>query len=1120
MRRKKGAECLLHLLMGRARTGKSERVLKRIAEMGDSSQQILLVPEHASHVAEMDVCRACGDAASRHAEVLTFKLLSTRVLQVCGGSADVTLDAGGKLLTLQRALTELAPSLKVYRRASQRAAFLESLLDVMEELQAYAVVPETLAERVEDLEGESGNKLRDIALLYGVYLAKLNAPGRDAREALQKLEEHLEESGYIDGKDVFLDGFSYFTGRELRILRILLRRAKSVTVTLLGDDGDRELFSAGLRVRAQLIALARDAGVPCEEETLAPSGDSGALSHIERCFFGPACTLPGGTDAVALYEAGSAYSECEWVAAQILSLVREQGYRYRDITVTARNLESYAAALQTAFARFGIPLYYAHRSDILRSSVLTLLLGALDAATGGFEYEDVFRCLKTGLAGLTMEECDLLENYALKWEVRGGAWTRETPWSAHPDGYGADWTDEARERLAAVNALRARVQGPFAHLKEGVGGSGTAEEKVRALYDYLEEIDLPDALQAQTERLFSEGEAQRAEETAQLWTILCGVMDQFVEILGDTVLGAEEFAQLFRLVLTQYSVGTIPVTLDAVNLCEMTRNDRHTVRALFLLGANDGVLPAAETGGGVLRDEDREALEQREIFLAPHGMEQFRLEIQNLYASLAQPTEKLTLSYPVSDGAGGEKRPSFAIGRIARLLPDVKIQKEDADKAYRLTAKDAALEYAGEHIGGALWQYFEGRADAESALAAMRAASRTTRGKLSRNAVRSLYGDALRLSASQMDKARACHFAYFLRYGLRVKERTGAGFDAPQIGTFVHDVMEHTLRAAKTRGGLHTLEKAELHALVQEAIADYKARVLPDLSEKSARFRYLFDRLCDSTQRIMDEVADELKHSDFEPMAFELAFGPGGQMPAITVREKGNTARVVGKVDRVDGWEHGGKLYLRVVDYKTGRKSFDLAEVRYGLGLQMLLYLFALEQAGGALFGGKEIVPAGVLYTPAREPMLRCARDTAPEKIEKARKKELRRSGMVLEEPAVLQAMEHSALEEPSYLPIAVKKDGTVTGNLASEGQFEKLARYVDRVLREIADEVFSGNIDADPYARTPQQSACTYCEFASACHFEEGSGSDRMEYIKATKNDEFWQHIDEVNGEGARENG
>ena len=286
------------------------------------------------------------------------------------------------------------------------------------------------------------------------------------------------------------------------------------------------------------------------------------------------------------------------------------------------------------------------------------------------------------------------------------------------------------------------------------------------------------------------------------------------------------------------------------------------------------------------------------------------------------------------------------------------------------------------------------------------------------------------------------------------------------------------------------------------------------------RFRYLFNRLCATVERIMDEVSEELQSSDFEPLAFELEFGADGQLPAITIREENGTARVVGKVDRVDGWLHDGKLYLRVVDYKTGKKSFDLAELRYGLGLQMLLYLFTLKEEGQMLFGGHEIVPAGVLYTPAREPMLRCARDTEPEKIEKALKKELRRSGMVLEDPAVLQAMEHSAIESPCYLPIAVKRDGAVTGSLASAEQLGKLSKYVDHILHEITQEVFAGNIDADPYARTPQQSACTYCEFASACHFENGCGSDRMEYIKATKNDEFWQYIDEVNGEGAHENG
>lgn len=1113
---------MLHILMGRARTGKSERVLRRIAALGDGSKQILLVPEHASHVAEMDVCRICGDTASRHAEVLTFKLLSSRVLGICGGSADVTLDNGGKLLTLQRALSELAPALKVYRRASQRAAFLKSLLDVMEELQSYAVAPEMLYARVEDLDGESGDKLRDIALLYGVYLAKLHAPGRDARDAMQKLEEHLEQSGYIDGKDIFLDGFSYFTGREWNILRILLRRAKSVTVTLLADTGERELFSAGLRVRERLYALARETGVACDEETLRADAARGALEHIEQHFFGAVRSYDGGAETVALYEAGSAYRECEWVAAQIELLVREKGYRYRDITVTARELAPYAPALQTVFARRGIPLYYARRSDILQSSVVTLLLGALDAATGGFEYEDVFRCLKTGLAGLTMEECDILENYVLKWEIRGAMWTRDTAWTAHPDGYGADWTEEARERLAAVNELRTRVRAPFAALKDGVGGSKKAEDKAKALYSYLADIGLPEALREETERLFGAGEAQRAEETAQLWAILCGVLDQFVEILGDTVLEAEEFASLFRLVLTQYSVGTIPVTLDAVNVCEMTRNDRHTVRALFLMGANDGVLPAVESRGGVLREEDRIALEQREIFLAPHGMEQFQLELQNLYAALAQPTEKLTVSYPVADAGGGALRPSFIVGRIERLLPAVKTEKESAGREYRLTDRSAALEYAGQHIGGALWRYFVQAEGAGETMAAMERASRYARGRLSEDGVRALYGSAVTLSASRMDRVRSCHFAYFMRYGLRAKERSSAGFDAPQIGTFVHDVMERTLRAAKELGGLHALSEERLHALIHASIEDYISRVLPDLAEKSARFRYLFDRLCATVERIVDEVTQELSCSDFEPLAFELSFGPDGQLPAITISENGHTARVVGKVDRVDGWLHDGKLYLRVVDYKTGKKEFDLAELRYGLGLQMLLYLFALSERGGALFGGCELVPAGVLYTPAREPLLRCARNTGEEELGRMMKRELRRSGMVLEDPAVLQAMEHSALEAPCYLPIAVKKtksgEKNVTGSLASAEQLGKLSRYVDHLLREITDEVFSGNIDADPCHYASQRTACTFCEFAPACHFEDGRGGDHIEYIPATKGEEFWQYIDSVNREGGRE--
>lgn len=1103
---------MLHILMGRARSGKSERVLREIKALGDKGRQILLVPEHASHVAEVDICTVCGDTASRHAEVLTFKLLAQRVLFVCGGAADVTLDNGGKLLTLQRSLQELAPTLSVYRRPSQRTAFLESLLAVMEELQAYAVSPETLLEKVQDMEGESGDKLRDIALLYGVYLAKLHTDDRDARDRLQKLEENLIASHYIDGKDIFLDGFSYFTGRELNILRIMLKRASSVTVTLLGDKKDTELFSESLRVRERLTALAREVGVPYDEETLPQSEVRSALDHVERAFFGGVGAWTEPTDALTLHEASTAYSECEYAAAKILQLVRENGYRFRDITVTARDLSAYEGALETVFARCGIPLYCARRSDILQKPVLALIVGALDAVSGEFEYEDVFRCLKTGLAGLDAEQVDILENYVLKWDIRGAMWTRETAWTAHPDGYGADFDERANARLAAVNEYRERVRVPFAHLAAGIRGTSDAREKIAALYAYLEEIYLPETLQSQTEALFASGDAQRAEETAQLWTILCGVMDQFVEILGGCMLDAEEFARLFRLILTQYSVGTIPVTLDAVNVSEMTRNDRHTVRALFLLGANDGVLPNVTSSGGVLREEERAALEAREIYLAPCGMAQFRLEMQNLYAALAQPTEKLLISYPIADAKGAELRPSFVVGRLQKLCPTVTLTREDTEKAYRLCTAETALEYAGEHIGGEAWQYFAESGDYAEALSRMETASKYTRGRLSTPAVKALYGDAITLSASRMDKAKACHFAYFMRYGLRAKERDTAGFDAPQIGTFLHDVMEHTLAWAKDAGGIRTLDKSALHKLVRRAIDEYIHDNLPDLAEKTARFRYLFRRLCTSAERIMDEVADELKNSDFTPLAFELAFGPDGQVPAITITDSGNETRVVGKVDRVDGWLHDGKLYLRVIDYKTGKKTFDLAELRYGMGIQMLLYLFALKNEGETLFG-HEIVPAGVLYTPAREPILKCARSTDEKDVAAALQKELKRSGMVLGDPKVLEAMEHSALESPCYLPVAVKrgKDGTAqnTGSLASSEQLGKLGKYVDFLLHEISREIFAGNIDADPCARSPQDSACTYCEFASACHFVDGAGSDRIEYMKKTGAEELFAHID-----------
>ena len=1099
---------MLTVLMGRAKTGKSDTVLRRIAELGDSGQQILLVPEHASHQAEVDLCRACGPTASRHAEVLSFRRLSDRVLAITGGIAQVTLDAGGKLLTLQKALMEVMPSLTVYRRPSQKSAFLQQLLDLFDELRCYEASPENLYTQAQDITGATHDKLCDLSLLYGAYEARLRQPGMDARDRMTKLCDSLEDSGYACGKDIFIDGFTYFNAQERRALSVLLRQARSVTVTLLGEPNSREeIFEASLKTLGQLRRVAEQERRQVEIQVLKRRDDT-ALGHVERYFFGDNVPFEEDSSAVRIREADNVFSEVEQTAADILRLVSAGKCRYRDITVAARNMGDYEGVIETVFERYGIPAYLSRRSDILEKPVLSLLTGVLAAIGNGYEYEDMFRWLKTGLAGLTAAECDELENYVLKWEVHGQMWLRDVDWTENPEGYGAPWNEERQARLDRVNELRRRVREPLLALAEGIKARETAGEKVDSLYSFMETLGLQDALESQMKAQAEAGRLQDAEETAQLWEILCGVLDQFVEILGDEPMSLDEFTRLFRQVVTQYSVGTIPVSLDQVSVSEITRNDRHTDKYLFLLGANDHVLPDPGQSGGILNDDDRDELAQRGIELAPTGMDRMSIELQNLYAALAQPTDGLTVSYPVSDVSGAELRPAFVIDRLRSLFPAVRVEKESNDKSYRLTATIPALEAAGQRPQGALWRYFAENPQFADRLAAMERASSIKRGSLSRSAVRALYGDRVSMSASRLERMRSCHFAYFMEYGLKAKPRTPAAFDAPQIGTFLHFLLENVTRDVLGMGGFAAVDDEELHKLVRNYIDLYVEKELHNFRERNARFKYLFARLRNTAYAVIDQVAEELRHSDFIPLEFELSFGDNGTLPAVVVSEPDAELRVGGKVDRVDGWVKDGKLYLRVVDYKSGKKAFDLSAVKMGLDIQMLLYLFTLQKEGKAHFG-HEIEPAGVLYLPARDEILSMERNIPPEKLASERQKQLKRSGLLLAEPAVLEAMEHDSLREPHYLPLRVSRDGSLSGSIASAAQLGKLGKYVEKLLHQIAAEVRQGNIDADPCCHSEDDSFCQYCDWADACHFQDGRDGDHLHYILPVKPEEFWRMLD-----------
>lgn len=1106
---------MLKILIGRAKTGKSDRLLQEINHLGDSSRQILLVPEHASYAAEVDLCRACGDGASRHAEVLSFRRLASRVLAVTGGLSDVSLDNGGKLLTLEKAICEMAPMLKIYRRPSRKASFLEEMVALFDEFRSYEVTAEELDAKAREVSGATRDKLRDLSLLFGAYDSRLHRPGADIRDRMSKLCDHLEESHYIDGADLFIDGFTYFNAQEQRAISVFLRRARSITVTLLGEkDSRNEIFDVSYRTRDMLVRLAEREGCPVDIIYLPPPEDSNPLEHLERCFLGENTPWEGDCGAIRLREAESAFSEVEQTAADIRRLVAAGVCRYRDIAVSARKMSDYEAHIECVFERYGIPAYLSHRSDILETPAVALITGVLSAVTGGYEYEEVFRYLKTGLAGLMPEECDRLENYVLTWEIHGSMWLSDIPWTANPDGYGAPWDDTRQAALEEINALRQRVRMPLLHLSDGMKSSETAGEKVNALYRFLEEVQLQKQLEEQMRRLAEAGRMQSAEETAQVWDILCGVLDQFVEILGEEPMDTGEFVRLLRQVLTQYSIGSIPVSLDQVAVSEITRNDRHSVKYLFLLGANDHVMPSSGTGGGILNDDDRDELVARGLRLAPRGMEQMNIELQNIYAALAQPTAGLTVSYPVTDVSGAELRPAFVIERISALFPALRVEHETAEREYRYTAEIPALEAAGEEKGASLWLYFSQKPEYAAMLEKMRLSREERRGRLSRPAVRTLYGDRFHMSASRMEKLNSCHFAYFMQYGLRAKTRETAAFDAPQIGTFLHFILESVTHEVMEEGGFAAVGEEKLKQMTDRYIAEYRERELPNFRNRSPRFRYLFGRLRYTAWAVVRETAREMRESDFVPLEFELSFSRDGKLPEVTISEPDGELRVNGKVDRVDGWVRDNKLYVRVVDYKTGKKSFDLSEVRMGLDIQMLLYLFALQKEGTSYFH-HEIEPAGVLYLPARDDLLSAERSITPEQLAALREKSLRRSGLLLNDREVLAAMEHSALTEPHFLPLKINRDGDITDGVASAAQLGKLSICVESLLRKIAREVRDGNIDADPCCRGEDDSVCRFCDWASACHFEDGRGSDHLRYILPVKREEFWEQVEQESKKG-----
>ena len=1079
---------MLKLICGPDRLQNSAELIGRICERaraGDGGQ-ILIVPEQYSHETERALCAAGGDAVSRYAEVLSFTRLAGRVFSLYGGVCEEYLDKGGRFLSMYLAVSRVRPRIKYYAAVCMKTEFLQRLCAAVEEFMTCSVHPEELTRAAALLSGQFAQKLSELALIYESYLAVCKTGRSDPVTRLTRLEELLRQTDYAADKTIWIDGFSDFTAVELEILTALISGAREVTFAMTAGGSGSAFRTANETVRTLKSVAARRNVPVVTQRPQTPPARREVLSRWLSGLFAPRfASVDAPAPELWLHRAQSPERECRFAAWRVRQIAAAGG-RYRDVCIALSDPALYEPHLRRIFARAGIPAYFAGNTDILKKPLFAAVLSAMEAVER-FEPAAVMRYLKSTLSPLPPDACDRLERYAFTWNIRGSMWLGD--WTMHPRGYGAAWDEASKQALAQLNEWRACAMAPLAALRTAWSGAHCASEMLTALDELCEQAALREKLAEQAARLEREGRAQQAQELRQLHEILMQAMEQTALVLGSCELHAEEFTQMFRMLLSQYSVGTIPAAVDEVQIGPLPAFRHKRAPHLIVLGAEEGILPSFQFSGGVFTEAERQTLLGMQLRLSPGQEQSLTRELGWVYAAFSAATDTCALSC-------SSDQPSFLYTRTAELFGGLR------------TTTDADVCFAADHAEAAAEAMRRGT-DVPQTLAeaahALQSRERYDFTPLREQTVHGLYGREIQLSASRIDRFAGCRFSFFMNYGLKAEPWRQARFDAPVFGTFVHYVLEKTVAEVTSNGGFALVSDDALREIARRHAETYTSTFLPDLARRGERFSYLYARNMDEVLSVVEDVGHELRLSRFTPRSVELPFSAqGGGMPPVRVDTPRGAGVLSGFVDRVDLYETDGGAYYRVIDYKTGHKDFDYADILCGQGLQMLIYLFALRRSGGAYYGEK-LWPAGVLYVPARADMERVEAENADEALEKQREKHRRRKGLLLADEQVLDAMEPVA-DQPKYLPYQLKK-GERRGDLATREQLALLEAFVQKTLGGMTGEILSGALTPNPIVRGPSASSCTYCDFRQCCHYDSCRHDERP--IAAVKPDEFWQEVE-----------
>lgn len=1108
----------LQLIYGRSGTGKSQLILDEIKEKINENKKIyIIVPEQYSFSMEKRLLNTIGTKSIINAEVLTLSRMATRVVSEVSGNTKARLSKIGKAMIVYSCAQKLKSKL-VYLNDSNKN--LDLILNSITEFKKHSITENDINSVIEKTDDEYLKiKLNDIKMVLDKYNKTISNSYIDESDLLGLLIDDIDKTDMFNDTLIYIDEFMGFTSQEYKIIEKLINIASKVTIAVCADELNYDLvdmsdiFYFNKQTANKLLAIARNNNYEIEKSICLKDNKrikSKELRFLEENLYSKKFNkYLDKCDNISIFMAKNPYSEVEHVASEILSLVRDNNARYKEIGIITKNIEDYSFNVKAIFDEYNIPIFIDEKKDINNNILMIYIVSLFNILTKNWSYESVFSFLKTGLVDLKEEDIYDLENYSLKWGIKGNKWYKE------------DFCfEEKNDKQDRINVSRRKLVDLVFSFKNILSNSKKVKDIAKGLVDFINLNNISKMIYKMADDLENKGLYEIASEYRNSLKLFYNVLDEMVLVYENEEMNFDKFNNILQIGLSKSEFGTIPATLDEVVLGDMDRTRLNNVKYLFVLGMNDGVIPSIVKNEGFLNDADREFLKQNGLDVAKGTIEQIYENQFNIYKIFSGIENKLYISYPVADKDGKNLRHSVLITKIKNMFKNIKESSDVIKKDFKISLKDSSFDDAISKYKEYLetgkiddwwldvlnWYYIN---EKEKFLKVLKGLDDTNiSSNISRKNVEILYGNTMKTSISRLEQYRRCPFSFHLKYGLKLKEPEEFNIRSIDTGSFMHDIIDTFFNYVLDKNiDISSLEEDELKQIIYDIIDERLNMSKNYIFTSTPKYIVLTERLSKVVYESMTYIVDGLKNSKFRVLGNEIEFNENASYKPIELNlSDGRKVELTGKIDRADIANIDGKDYVRIIDYKSSVKDIDLNQVIAGLQIQLISYLDAISEESN-------LNPAGILYFNLIDKIVNKSRNLTDEEIKLEIRKAYKMKGLIVADIDIARAMD-TKLEKgfSDTIPVYVDKDESVNNSRSStisKEKFESLQKYAKKIIKEISSEILDGNIDIKPYYLN-KKTGCDYCEYKSICGFNINNKGNEYNYIHSYDKDYLLDLIEE----------